>query len=146
MVGLHILGFLTAKCGTHLSSEVLAGTYGTSPVVIRRVLSKLNRAGLVASQRGAGGGSVLAKDPSTITLREIYEAVTESSEILPRYPESEGGVADVLGAYVNDLCRAAEDALFAQLESVTIAEMDQKVRPEIVRKLRNRNKAANEKA
>lgn len=131
VVALHVMGFLTATQGKPLSSEILAATYGTNPVVIRRILSQLKEAGLITSQRGVGGGSVLAEDPHNVSLRRVYEAVTESSLILPRHPGTDSEVSEVLSDYINQLCASAEAALLAQLETVTIAEMDEEVRPAI---------------
>jgi Rrf2 family protein len=122
---------LTARDGAPLSSDVLAKSYGTNPVVVRRLLSQLQEAGLVASQRGVGGGSLLAQPAQDISLRQVYEAVSEDTKILPRHRGSEGPVAGVLGAYIDRLWITAEEALLAQLEQVSIAAMDAEVRPEI---------------
>ncbi|MEM9456087.1 MAG: Rrf2 family transcriptional regulator [Myxococcota bacterium] len=128
-IALHIMGFLASKRGEPLTSDTLADTYGTNPVVLRRVLSKLRRAGLVETRRGVGGGSVLARDPSTINLRQVYEAVTEASEILRRHPgDRPNRVASILAGYVNELYADAEQALLGTLEAVTIASMDQELR------------------
>jgi Rrf2 family protein len=128
-IALHVMGFLTARQGKPLSSEILARSYGTNPVVIRRVLSKLQAGALISSQRGLGGGSVLAQDPSQVTLRRVYEAVNGEPEFLPRYRGDGSEVADVMGRYIDGLSRKAEDALMAHLESISIAEMDAEVRP-----------------
>ncbi|MEM6338180.1 MAG: Rrf2 family transcriptional regulator, partial [Bacteroidota bacterium] len=124
-IALHILGFLAYRDGKPLTSDTLARTYGTSPVVLRRVLAKLQRAELVNTQRGPGGGSVLARSASAITLREAYEAVADDAQILPRHPGDCGvGPAAVLAEYVNGHCAEAEQVLLERLETVTIAEMD----------------------
>ncbi len=47
----------------------------TNPVFIRRILGLLSRAGLVASQPGVGGGWRLLRDPASISLLDVYEAV-----------------------------------------------------------------------
>ena len=131
-IALHILGFSAARAGEPVTSDELARTYGTSPVVLRRVLAKLQRAGLVETQRGRGGGSVLARDASTITLREAYEAVADDQQILPRHPSGcAGRAALVLADFVNDLYADAERALLERLEAVTVAEMDRHVRSQI---------------
>lgn len=127
------MGYLTAVEGRPLSSNILAKTYGTNPVVIRRVLAKLNEAGLVDSKRGLGGGSILGREPSTITLRNVYEAVFDDNSILPRYPVNEGGPSQVLGDYLNHLFSDAEEVLMQRLMNVSIAQMDNTVRPEICR-------------
>ena len=132
-IAFHILGFLAARKGEPLTSETLAETYGTSPVVLRRVLVKLQRAGLVETRRGVGGGSVLARAPEDIHLHEAYEAVRQGDELLPRHPGEGGGVAPIVGEYVNELYREAEKALVAQLEAVTVAQMDRVVRRRILR-------------
>lgn len=139
-VGLHIVGFLTARRGEPITSETLAETYGTSPVVIRRVLSKLSKAGLVETRRGVGGGSVLAQDSAACTLRDVYEAVVEDQPLLRRPPRDGSGVAKVLADYINDLYGEAEEALLSRLGSVTVEEMDATVRPRICRVLRRAKK------
>lgn len=40
-----------------------------------QILNDLKRAGLVDSRRGASGGYLLAKEPSSISLRQVVEAV-----------------------------------------------------------------------
>lgn len=135
------MGFLTAMEGKPLSSEILATTYGTSPVVVRRLLAKLSEAGLIHSQRGVGGGSALAQEPESINLRDVYEAVVERSEIFPRYPVDKVGPSKVLGSYVNDMLCEAEEDLLARFEKVSIYEMDQQVRPAICKLLKKANKS-----
>lgn len=125
-IALHIVGFLTSRRGAPLTSEVLAQTYGTSAVVLRRVLAKLQRAGLVDTRRGVGGGSVLARSADKMNLREVYEAVTEESDLLPRHPGVDrNGVAPIVAEYVNELYEEAELALLRRLEQVSVAQMDQ---------------------
>ncbi|MEM1453376.1 MAG: Rrf2 family transcriptional regulator [Planctomycetota bacterium] len=124
-IALHVLGFLTSRDGEPLTSEVLAHTYGTSPVVVRRVLVKLQRAGLIESRRGVGGGSVLARAPEEINLREAYDAIAADDALLPRHPgDGAPGVAPIVAGYVNELLEDAEEALMARLEDVTVAQMD----------------------
>ena len=132
-IALHVLGFLASRKGEPLTSEVLAKTYGTSPVVLRRVLSKLQGAGLIETQRGVGGGSTLARKASAINLREAYEAVSSNAEILTRHPEGcAGSIAPVLATYVNDLLGEAEKAMLTKLEAVTVEAMDKQVRADIL--------------
>ena len=76
-IAAHILAVLAHRDGQGaVTSDILAKGFGTNPVVIRRVLAQLKRAGLIESRPGAGGGSILARDAETITLRDAYEAVT----------------------------------------------------------------------
>ena len=135
-IALHIVGFLASRDGEPLTSDRLARTYGTSPVVLRRVLAQLQRAGLVETQRGKGGGSVLARSPDEISIREVFEAVSDGSQLIPRHPgDGEGGVAPILGDYINGLYADAERAFFESLGEVSVASMDRAVRLRIIKAL-----------
>ena len=74
-VGVHILLSIAAFSGTNkMTSEVLAGSVGVNPVVIRRILGSLKKAGLVDVTAGTGGAN-LSRDPEDITLFDVYRAV-----------------------------------------------------------------------
>ena len=139
-IALHIVGFLASAKGKPLTSERMAEVYGTSPVVLRRVLGRLQHAGIVASRRGAQGGSVLARPARDINLREVLNAVRQDKPVLPRYTtRCSGQVAPVLGDYLNALFADAEEALLLKLEAVTVAQMDRTVRRRILRAVRAAN-------
>src|SRR6476619_2527243 len=55
-VGVHILTLLASSPGESLTSEYIAGSVHTNPVVILRLLGLLREAGIVESQGGLGGG------------------------------------------------------------------------------------------
>lgn len=71
-VALHILSYLAVKEDTYVTSTQLASSIDTNPVVIRRLLKILANAGLVETKRGQFG-SKLKKDPSEITLYDVYK-------------------------------------------------------------------------
>jgi Rrf2 family protein len=60
-----------------LTSEQVAESVHTNPVIIRRSLGDLRRAGLVTVRHGAGAGWSLARPPEQITLLDVYEAVEQ---------------------------------------------------------------------
>ncbi len=57
-----------------VTSPLLAKSTGCNPVVIRNILSALKKAGLITVTRGTGGAN-LRRDPSEITLYQIYSAL-----------------------------------------------------------------------
>jgi DNA-binding IscR family transcriptional regulator len=77
-IGVHILAWmaLARQRGREaLTSDEVAASVNTNPVVIRRALGDLRRAGLVAVRHGAGAGWRLARDPGQITLLDVHDAV-----------------------------------------------------------------------
>jgi len=73
-MAVHIMTAL-AYLDARTSSELLSQTVNTNPVVIRRLLRDLALAGLILAERGKHGGFRLARDPGTISLRDIHRAV-----------------------------------------------------------------------
>jgi DNA-binding IscR family transcriptional regulator len=55
------------------TSQRIASSVNTNPVVVRRCLGELRDAGLVESSRGRGWE--LSRDASAITLHDVYRAV-----------------------------------------------------------------------
>jgi DNA-binding IscR family transcriptional regulator len=80
-VGIHILTIFALKPDEPLTSDFIACSVNTNPVVIRRLLGSLRAAGIVDSKTGVGGGWSLLVDPERITLLDILRAVEPHNEI-----------------------------------------------------------------
>lgn len=72
---LRAMSYLASLRGDSATSEVIALTTRVPRGYLSKVMRELVRAELVQSFRGPGGGFVLARDPGTITVLEIVEAV-----------------------------------------------------------------------
>jgi DNA-binding IscR family transcriptional regulator len=57
------------------TSESIAAMLQTNPVVVRRTMAGLREQGYVSSEKGHGGGWVLARPLNEITLLDIYRAL-----------------------------------------------------------------------
>jgi DNA-binding IscR family transcriptional regulator len=65
--------------GEHkMTSEVIAKSTGSNPVVIRNIFTGLKRAGIVNVQRGSGGAA-LNLEPKDITIWSVCSAVDPDS-------------------------------------------------------------------
>lgn len=78
-VAIHILALLEQFKDEHTTSAFIAGSVNTNPVVIRRILGMLVKAGLVEVKAGVGGASLI-KPLTDISLFEIYGAVAVIGE------------------------------------------------------------------
>jgi Rrf2 family protein len=129
-VAIHTLTLL-AYCGEEaLTSDFIAASVSTNPVVIRRLLASLRASRLVSSQGGPGGGWRLARPPAAIALRDVYRAVEEadlfplhSGRPNPRCPVG-GTIQSVLRGHYQD----AQASLERELGRTTIADLLEEVR------------------
>ncbi|ARV46262.1 transcriptional regulator [Bacillus subtilis] len=77
-VAIHILSLVSMDEKT--SSEIIADSVNTNPVVVRRMISLLKKADILTSRAGVPGAS-LKKDPADISLLEVYRAVQKQEEL-----------------------------------------------------------------
>jgi Rrf2 family protein len=74
-IAVHIMVALAYAGDQNVTSSHLAMSVNTSPSFVRRILAKLSKVHLVETATGKAGSCWLAKDPTDISLRDIYEAV-----------------------------------------------------------------------
>ncbi|MFB5676657.1 Rrf2 family transcriptional regulator [Paenibacillus terreus] len=78
-VAIHILSLLEYnKTGVN-TSEFIASSVNTNPVVIRRIIGMLHKAGLVEVKAGVAGAKLL-HSIDDITLLDVYRAVNVVEE------------------------------------------------------------------
>ena len=73
-IAIHILAWmaLAQQRGQEpLTSDQVAASVNTNPVIIRRGLGDLRRAGLVKVRHGTGAGWSLARTPAEISLLDV---------------------------------------------------------------------------
>lgn len=91
---------------------------------LAKIFQNFAKLGLVASSRGTGGGFVLARPASAITLREVVEAV--EGPIVPNRCLS-GGACDRGGpCRVHAVWRQVQTEVIQVLEGVTIDTLAQR--------------------
>ena len=74
-IAIHIITCIeTFKDEYKTTSDFLAASVNVNPVIIRRILQQLKKAGIVETKRGSGG-AYAAKPLDEITFYDIYKAV-----------------------------------------------------------------------
>ena len=74
-IGVHVLAVIDYLGETEkVTSNVLAGSIGVNPVIVRNIMGNLKEAGLISISQGRSRIS-LTKTPEQITFYDVYKAV-----------------------------------------------------------------------
>ncbi len=112
-VAVHALVYLAHKACMVPSNE-LADNICTNPARVRKVMAKLQHAGLVESREGKNSGYTALPGSETITLRQVLAAVEEDAVCVHwrsgdvdrscQICSGMGGVMDGVYAEMNEAC------------------------------------------
>lgn len=130
-IAVHIL--LVTKCfgdQDKITSQYLAGSIGSNPVIIRNLMTQLQDAGIIEVKRGPGGVTI-TRPLSEITFLDLYRAVeTNSEENLFRFHEKPNpqcpvgkNIHKALDQSLNDIQNVFEQ----ELASHTVQEVYDKI-------------------
>jgi Rrf2 family protein len=126
VVAIHALSVLARSFGKGpVCSNMVAQSVHTNPVVIRRLMSELERAKLVRAVAGRSGGFELDREAGSITLADVYKAV-EDETIFRMHkidPASSCPIAAQIGKILTGPLRAAEGALAMSLAKTTLKDV-----------------------
>jgi Rrf2 family protein len=124
-IAVHCAALLALAEGQPLTSDWIAGSVNTNPVVVRRVLSALAKAGLVHTARGSTGGSLLSRPGAAITLLDLERAVgQEDTPSLHRQPPNPNcPVGKSIQPVLTQVFKQAETARHAVLAKITVADI-----------------------
>lgn len=121
---LHVLIHLARHDGP-MTSDAIARMLGTNPVLIRRTMAGLRDAGYVRSEKGHGGGWVMAANLEDVTLLDVHRAVggAQLFTIGIERPEAGCQIAMVVNDAVSDALSSAERLLVERLGAINLAEL-----------------------
>ncbi|MFD5386862.1 RrF2 family transcriptional regulator [Streptomyces sp. NPDC127074] len=111
----------------------LAEFHDVSPSYLAKQLQALSRAGLVRSVQGKAGGYVLTREPASITVLEVVEAVDgpaaafTCTEIRQRGPMATPAESCTAPCPIARAMSGADAAWRAALRAVSIADLAQDV-------------------
>lgn len=121
---IHILAYLNIYQDTKLSSENIAASVMTSPVVVRRIMGALQKAKLISTIHGTPNPQ-LAKAPAEITLLNVFYAVEGDKQLfnidMKTNPDCivGGNIQKVLGHYYTE----TQNAALGRLARITLADV-----------------------
>lgn len=124
-VAIHILAFIAIK-GSDSTSEEIAESVNTNSVVVRRLNSKLKKAGLLKIQNGTAGAE-LGRPAEEITLLDVLQAVRAKDDYLifdtPQHPNYECPIGGHILEAITEPFQKAQNALEDALAQYTILDV-----------------------
>lgn len=129
-MAIHMFACIDTFSDTKMTSDFMAGSIGTNPVIIRKLLQQLKAAGLIEVLRGAGGVKI-TRPLSEITFLDIYKAVEcTPDEQLFHFHENPNqncpvgkNIHKVLDSRLGEVQKAMED----KLAEMTLADVKRDV-------------------
>lgn len=129
-VAVHALSMLAVEQDERHTSRDIAESVATNPVVIRRLLAQLTRAGLVESTHGAKGGFRLAKPAGKVSLHDIYKAVEDCGSLFALREKSNAKcpLACRMKEILEDVFSAVDSKVAPELQRTTLQDIVKRVR------------------
>ena len=125
-VAIHILVLLECGKDKIFTSEFIAGSVNTNPVVIRRIMGKLKEAGLIDVKSGTGGAHLL-KAPEEISLYDVYKAgeVVSAGELfnIHEHPNTDCPVGAKIQGVLEIFLSKAQEAMEQVLKDTSIKDI-----------------------
>lgn len=123
-VAVHVL-ILVSESSEPMNSEQMAESVGTNASYIRKILSLLKKANIVDGHRGISGYS-LAVSPDSLTLLQIYRAVTDGEKIHLLDIHQNSNDKCIVGRHIKpvltDIFADIEESFALSLKSKTLAD------------------------
>ena len=126
-IALHIFTCVeTFKDDYKVTSDFLASSINTNPVIIRKILSQLKNAGLITVARGTGGITP-TRPISEITFYDVYQAIepVEGGDLFRFHenPSPECPVGRNIHALLDDKLKDIQSAMEDEMKKYTIADL-----------------------
>ena len=125
-MAIHMCACIDTFTDRKMTSDFMAASIGTNPVIVRKLLQQLKAAGLIEVSRGTGGVTV-TKPLDEITFLDVYKAVecTPDEQLFhfhenpnPKCPVGKN-IHHVLDDRLNQVQKAMED----KLATMTLADV-----------------------
>lgn len=126
-VALHIFTCVEVfKDEYKVTSDFLAGSINTNPVLIRKILTQLKAAGLITVARGTGGIAV-TRPISEITFYDVYQAIepVENGDLFHFHenPNPKCPVGRNIHALLDNKLKAIQSAMEDEMKKYTLEDL-----------------------
>ena len=126
-IALHIFACVdTFEDQYKVTSEFLASSINTNPVIIRKILSQLKNAGLITVARGTGG-IALTRPKADISFFDVYEAIepVEKGDLFHFHegPNPDCPVGRNIHALLDGKLGAIQSAMETEMKKYTMADI-----------------------
>ncbi len=124
-VSIHILLSVEVFSDDHkVTSDFIASSVNTNPVVIRKLMSQLRKAGLIDVAQGTGGIN-LTRPASEITLLDIMRAVEPRSELFKIHHDTAPGcpVGGKIESLLSPFFIRVQSSFQKEMETISLAEL-----------------------
>lgn len=109
-----------------ITSDFLAGSINTNPVIIRKILSQLKNAGLIMVARGTGGVEI-TRPLNEITFYDVYEAIdpVENGDLFSFHagPNPQCPVGRNIHVLLDDKLKAVQLAMENEMKKYTLDDL-----------------------
>ncbi|MBR0470821.1 MAG: Rrf2 family transcriptional regulator [Clostridia bacterium] len=126
-VALHIFTCVdTFRDEYKVTSDFLAGSINTNPVIIRKILTQLKNAGLITVARGTGGIEP-TRSLGDITFYDVYQAIepVENGDLFHFHeaPNPECPVGRNIHALLDDKLKNIQNAMEDKMKEYSIEDL-----------------------
>lgn len=126
-IALHIFTCVeTFKNDYKITSDFLAGSINTNPVIIRKILTQLKNAGLITVARGTGGISP-TRPLKEISFYDVYQAIepVENGDLFNFHssPNPQCPVGKNIHALLDDKLKAIQLAMENEMKKYTLDDL-----------------------
>lgn len=125
-MAIHMFACINTFVDQKMTSDFMAGSIGTNPVIIRKLLQQLKTAGLVEVARGTGGVTI-TKPLEEISFLDVYRAVecSPDEELFHFHenPNPECPVGRNIHHILDDKLTRVQKAMERELAAITLADV-----------------------
>lgn len=134
-IGVHLLAVIDYLGDSEkVTSNILAGSIGVNPVIVRNVMGSLKEAGIINISQGKSGIS-LAKSLDEITFYDIYKAVDcvndEGIFHFHENPNPECPIGRNIHKAMDGKLEQIQKCMEDEMRGITVADVASDVRKEI---------------